>query len=129
MRDLEAMKRINLTAMTIEQLVQRFAKIGIEQDNVERLEDRPKYNRLYWQANAVETELRNRGKDERQALLTLYDSPNMQVRLNAATATLAVVPEQARHALQAIRESRWFPQAGYAGMLICGLDDGSFKPT
>lgn len=123
------MKHVNLSKMTIEELVQRFAEIGVAQDQAERQENRPKYNRLYREADEVEAELRNRGKDERSALLLLYDHPNMQVRLNAATATLVAAPERARQALQAIRVSQWYPQAMDAGMLVRGLDDGSFKPT
>jgi len=42
--------------------------------------------------------------------------------------TLAVAPETARNALQVIADSKFYPQAGDAGMLLRGLDDGSFHP-
>jgi hypothetical protein len=61
--------------------------------------------------------------------MTLYEYPNMQVRLKAAIHTLAVAPVEARQAVEAIANSKWFPQAGDAGMSLLGLDNGTFKPT
>ncbi len=53
----------------------------------------------------------------------------MQVRVNAAKATLAVAPQQARQMLQAIADSQWQPQAGDAGMCLWNLDRGVFVPS
>ena len=78
---------------------------------------------------AVEDELKARDGDQRRELLSLYNHPNAQVRLNAVKATLAVAPEPARRALQAIADSREYPQAGDAGMSIWNLERGIFKPT
>jgi hypothetical protein len=64
-----------------------------------------------------------------KALDSLFEHPNMQVRLNAAKATLAVAPKAARQALEAIAASRHHPQAGDAGMSLWNLDEGVFKPT
>jgi hypothetical protein len=61
-------------------------------------------------------------------VLTLYDHPNMQVRVKAAIKTLGVAPEAARKVLEAIRASKWQPQAMDAGMILRGLDDGEYKP-
>jgi hypothetical protein len=44
--------------------------------------------------------------DERRALLLLYQHPNVQVRLAAAKATLALAPDAARRMLQTIADSR-----------------------
>jgi hypothetical protein len=77
---------------------------------------------------AVDEELRARGREARLALLTLYDHPNMQVRVKAAIKTLGVAPEAARKVLEAIRASKWQPQAMDAGMILRGLDDGEYKP-
>jgi len=49
--------------------------------------------------------------------------------LKAVKATLAVAPEAARQELQAIADSREYPQAGEAGMSLWNLDRGIFKPT
>jgi hypothetical protein len=61
--------------------------------------------------------------------LRLYGHPNAQVRLMAAKATLALVPEAGRRLLQAIAESGPGPQAGDAGMSLDNLARGIFKPT
>ncbi len=46
-----------------------------------------------------------------------------------AKLTLAVAPIEARAQLEAIAASKWFPQAGDAGMSLSNLDNGIFKPT
>jgi len=60
--------------------------------------------------------------------VTLYGYPNMQVRLNAAKATLAVAPQAARQVVEAVAESTWPPQCYDARMCLAALDDGVFKP-
>jgi len=50
-------------------------------------------------------------------------------RLNSMKATLALAPDAARRALEALAASREFPQAGDAGMSLINLDRGIFKPT
>jgi hypothetical protein len=77
----------------------------------------------------VESELKSREGDQRSTLLALFDHPNVQVRLTAAKAALAVAPKEARAQLQKLRESHEFPQAGDAGMTLRALDEGIFKPT
>lgn len=52
----------------------------------------------------------------------------MQVRLQAAKRMLAVAPEAARHVIEEIKKSQWFPQAGEAGMTLRNLAAGVFKP-
>nr|WP_256477691.1 DUF2019 domain-containing protein [Aurantimonas marianensis] len=53
-------------------------------------------NRLVRRRFAVENELKARTGDQRRQLSHYYDHPNIQVQLNAATATLALFPTQAR---------------------------------
>jgi hypothetical protein len=123
-----AMKRADLKSMTVDELVDRFAEIGIAQDTAELMGEISKFNKLYRQMKDVDTELRARGEDARRTLLRLYNRPNIQVRLQAATRTLAVAPEAARQVIESISESNWFPQAGEAGMTLWNLDRGVFKP-
>jgi hypothetical protein len=113
---------------TIDELVDRFAEIGIAQDETILMDETDKFNRLYRQMDATEKELRRRGRDARLALLRLYNHPNMQVRLNAAERTLGIVPTDARRLIEAISQSGCFPQAGDAGMTLWTLDEGIFKP-
>jgi len=123
------MKRELLQDMAVEQLVAQFITIGLEQDLAIRKSNNAKFNRLFWQMEAVEEELKRRKDDQRQALVRLYNHPNTQVRLAAARATLAVAPDAARKTIEAIAESRDYPQAGDAGMTLVNLERGIFKPT
>jgi Domain of unknown function (DUF2019) len=123
------MRQINLKAMMIDELVDRFAEIGIAQDQALLYNEMRTFNKLYRQMKDVDTELRARGEGARRALLRLYNHPNMQVRLQAATRTLAVAPHAARQVIESFSESHWFPQAGEAGMTLSNLDSGFFKPN
>jgi len=51
----------------------------------------------------------------------------MQVRLQAAKRTLGVAPEAARHVIEEIKKSQWFPQAGEAGMTLPKSRFGHFQ--
>ncbi|NWG24478.1 MAG: DUF2019 domain-containing protein [Pseudorhodoplanes sp.] len=121
------MKPESLKKMGVEALVERFADIGVAQDKALLYDEIGKFNRLYDQKTAVLDELKSRPGDQRRALIPLYNHPNMQVRLNAAKATLAVVYPEAYRMLEAIADSGWHPQAGDAGMSLSNLERGIFK--
>jgi hypothetical protein len=123
------MKRIELTDMTTNDLVERFAQIGVAQGKALLRGEHAKFNRLFRQMSAVSDELKSRDGDQRRALMTLYNYQDMQVRLKAAKHTLAVAPVEARRLLQTIADSSWMPQAGDAGMSLWNLDRGVYKPT
>ena len=123
------MKRPRLADMSLEELIESFASIGIAQDEALLDRDTARFNRLFRQMEDVSAELKSRTGDQRRALLALYDHPNIQVRLKAADTTLAVAPEAARQKLEEIATSHEFPQAGDAGMSLWALDEGIFKPT
>jgi cytochrome c oxidase assembly protein Cox11 len=123
------MKRIDVPEMTVEQLMERFAAIAMEQADAILMDDNAKFSRLFWQMEAVDAQLKARVGDQRRALLRLYNHPNAQVRLTAAKATLAVAPEAARRSLRTIADSKDLPQAGDAGMSLVNLERGIFKPT
>ena len=98
--------------------MERFVAIGVAQDQALLYDEHKKFRRLYSEMNEVDQELRRRGRDARLALLRLFDHPNMQVRLKAAKRTLGVAPENARHVIEEIKKSQWFPQALEAGMTL-----------
>jgi Domain of unknown function (DUF2019) len=123
------MKTIRRRDMTVDQLVEHFTAIALNQDQALLTNDHTKFNRLFDEMEAVKLELKARDGDQRRALLRLYDHPNAQVRLKAVKATLAVAPEAARRILKAIADSREFPQAGEAGMSLVNLDRGIFRPS
>ena len=123
------MTDVGLAKLTIEELIERFATLGLDQHEAILDDDNERFARLFWQMEAVEDELKSRQRDQRRALTRLYDHRNAQVRLCAAKATLAVAPEEARRLIEKIAKSHEFPQAGDAGMTLRALDEGIFKPT
>jgi hypothetical protein len=123
------MKRISLAEMNTDDLVELFAQIVEAQDEALLGGENAKFNRLFGRMMEVSDELKSRDGDERRHLLQLFDSPNMQVRLQVAKLTMAVAPIEARAQLQAIADSQWFPQALDAGMSLWNLDRGVFKPS
>jgi hypothetical protein len=122
------MKRTELAKLTVDELVARFAEIGLAQDQAIEKDNNRKFRKLYNEMEEVDQELRSRGRDARLALMRLYDYPNMQVRLKAAIHTLGVAPGEARRLIQGIADSKWPPQALDAGMTIRNLDYGIFVP-
>jgi hypothetical protein len=118
-----------LDHMTVEQLVERFVQICLDQDQALLHEDIQEVNRLFAELKAVERALKERPNDQRRMLIPLYKHDNMQVRVKAAKATLATAPDAAHGVLEAIRASNWQPQALEAGMSIRNLKEGIYKPT
>ena len=123
------MRSITLQEMSVDQLVQRFESLGVDQGRALLFDEIAKFNRLFDQLELVEGELKTRPGDQRRSLLVLYRHPDRQVQLTAAKATLAVAPAEARAQLRTISDSREYPQAGDAGMTLWALDEGIFKPT
>ena len=122
------MKGLNLKDVTTVELVDRFASICVEQDRA-LFENRiAEFNRLYDRMAEIRDELRARHGDQRNALLALFDHQNLQVRLQAAKATLAVAPAAARRMIELIQEWGRQPYAGDAGMCLVNLDRGIFVP-
>ncbi len=124
----EAVKKNKFQEMTVDQLVERFAKIGVAQYGAEMGDELRKVNQLFIEMHAVDKALRTRGTEARLALLRLYDHPDIQVRLQAAKCTVGVAPVAARKVIEAVSDSGWFPQAGEAGKTLRNLDEGIFKP-
>jgi hypothetical protein len=118
-----------LAEKSVEALIERFVEIGVAQDDALLGNEIARFNRLFDEEAAILAELKRRPGDQRRRLVSLFGHGNFQVRLNAAKSTLAVEPEAARQALQAIADSHEFPQAGDAGMSLWNLDRGVFKPT
>lgn len=121
-------RKIKLDELPADQLVARFAAITVAQDDALLGHELAKFRRLYDRMIEVLDELKRRPGDQRDALMKLYEYPNMQVQLQAARFTLAAAPLEARRKLESIAASHWFPQAGDAGMSLLNLDRGIFKP-
>jgi hypothetical protein len=122
------MKRLSLQDMSVDQLVDRFAALALEQDQAMLEENIKRVNQLFDALEDVEGALKQREGDQRRALLRLYSHKNPQVRVKAVKATLAVEPTTARRMLQAIADSREYPQSAEAASSIRYLNKGIYKP-
>ncbi len=122
------MSKQNFDEIPTPDLVAFFAKVVVGQDEALLGNQIARFNRLFGVMMEIADALKARPGDQRTALLSLFEYPNMQVRLQAAKLTLAVAPVEARQQIEAIASSKWFPQAGDAGMCLDLLDDGTFKP-
>ncbi|MCB1503330.1 MAG: DUF2019 domain-containing protein [Bauldia sp.] len=118
----------NLEKLPVSVLVDQFAALCEAQDSAELRGEYRQLKSQFREMVAIEDELRARPGDQRRALMLLLDHRNMQVRLNAALAILAVCPTEARVALRRIEDSRHFPQAAEAGMTLKALDAGTYAP-
>jgi hypothetical protein len=127
--EFQTVKRISLQDINVDQLVERFTAIALDQDKALLRNEYAKFNRLFEEMEVVKQELKARAGDQRQALLPLYSHPNAQVRLKSAIATLALAPDAARRTLQMISDRNEYPQAAYARDMISGLEDGTFVPS
>jgi hypothetical protein len=122
------MTRADLKSLSSDDLVAQFASIGAEQREAGAAGDTSKYNILYSKMQELEDELMSRPGDQRRLLLPLLEHKNLQVRLKAAVATLAIAPTESRDTLRRIAESRRYPQAANAGFMLAALDDGRYVP-
>lgn len=114
---------------SVETLVKLFTEIALDQYETHFDFDTRKFNKLFGEMEDVKNLLKAMPGDQRSALLPLLEHPNLEVRLRAAKATLAVAPEAARATLVALTRIQHTPQAGDAGMCLRALDEGIFKPT
>src|SRR4051794_26281101 len=123
------MTTASLDRARVQELVARFVSIGLAQYGALYVADTKKYNRLYREMEDIRNELKRREGDQRRALLSLLDHPNLQVRMKAANTLLAISPSLARKALESVRDSGIFPQAMDAGMTLSALENGTFVPN
>lgn len=123
------MMHSKLKSLSVVDLRQLFEMLCIEQYDALERNEIAAFNRRYDKIQAIEDELKSRPGDQRRVLMHLFGHPNMQVRLTAARANLAVDYIAARRELQAIVDEQWFPQAGDAGMTLDHLDSGFYRPS
>ena len=122
------MKRMDISHQTVTQLVEQFLALSLAQGEALVEWRMATVNRLYWKIDALKKELKARDGDQRRALHVLYSHPDPQVRMEAAGATLALFPDEARAVLQRIIDRHEFPQAGHAGFTLLYLSDGRYVP-
>jgi hypothetical protein len=113
--------------MTLDQLIKRFAEVGVEQDDVIFKEKVHKFKQSFHEMAAIDRELIKRGPEARLGLLRLYDHPNIQVRLQAAKCSRDVAPLEARQVFQEISRSAQMPQAADARAALRDMDEGTYR--
>ncbi|HEV7260060.1 MAG TPA: DUF2019 domain-containing protein [Bosea sp. (in: a-proteobacteria)] len=118
-----------LSALSSAEIIQQFERLCIEQYDAMEREEQARVNRLVWRVHALEMELKSRVGDQRRLLNRFFGHPNMQVRLSAAQANLAIDYLAARREIQEIADSRWGPQCLDAGMTLVNLDNGIYRPS
>ena len=116
------MKQADLTGLTVGELVERFAAMGVAQNKALLWDEYAEFSRLYWQMDEIRNELQERPGDQRRALMTLFNHADPQVRLKAGLATIDVTPDAAREVLQKLVDTRCYPQAADALATIWHLD-------
>ena len=124
------MTRANVSSLTQEHLLERFLSIALEQDQVETMDEpASRYNRLFQLMEEVESELKSRPGDGRHALIEFFEHENAHVRLKAALATLALVPDAAKETLRALSDRNIPPESMDARSLLRALEKGRYVPT
>lgn len=117
-----------IKSMTIDELVTLFIELSLEMKRADDWMENGAYNRAHKKLRDVRAELKTRPGDGRHALLPLLAHRNIQVRLDAALATLALSPE-AEAALRGIAPLGTASQPFTARNILEGLDNGTYKPT
>jgi hypothetical protein len=116
------MKQAALGELSVAELIERFAAIGVAQNKALLWDEYAEFNRLFWQMDEIQNELKDRSGDQRRALTALFTHANPQVRLKAGLATLDVARDAAREVLQKLVDARCYPQAADALAAIWRLD-------
>lgn len=119
----------DLSVLSNDEIVRRFEQLCIEQYDAMDREELGRVNRLVWRIHALEMELKSRPGDQRRLLRRFFGHSNMQVRLSAAEANLAVDYLAARREIQDIANSKWEAQCLDAGMTLINLDNGVYRPS
>ncbi|WP_029004622.1 DUF2019 domain-containing protein [Azorhizobium doebereinerae] len=122
------MAKRGIETCSTDELVALFVDLSLEMKRADDWMENGAYNRAHKKLRDVEAEMKARPGDGRHALLPLLEHPNIQVRLNAAVATLALSPA-AVAAMRGIAPLGYCAQAVDATRMLRSLDSGSWKPT
>jgi len=99
------MRKINPSSEAIDELLNRFVALSIEQGKANYVFAIAHSNRLGASLHEISTEIKRRPGDGGRSLLQLFKHKNTQVRFNAATSVSGVFTLQAREILEQIAGS------------------------
>ena len=122
------MKLIYLKGLTTEQLIEEFACLARRMGSAVLDSETRLFNRLFSKMQAIDRELRSRGREARIMLVPLLEDEDRFVRYYAAKYLLGLVPDRARRVIEEIAKFKYDALCGDAGMCLYALDAGIFKP-
>ncbi len=114
--------------ISVQQLLDRFVDVCLDQEDALSDEDYDKFNRLYDVRMDIQDELKRRGDKARRSLLRLYDHPNLTVQMFAAAATAGLEREAALAKLREIGARRDFLDSIRANSMATRLEEGAWDP-
>ncbi len=114
--------------MSNDDIVNYFLELSYKKKETDYFMDTYTYSKIFKILEEIELELKSRPGDQRSILIPLIGHPNLQVRLNASAATLAITPD-ALTMLRAIAALGWDPERSAAISLVNAIDDGIYTPT
>ncbi|WP_341988978.1 DUF2019 domain-containing protein [Azorhizobium sp. AG788] len=123
-------RKEKIKKMTNENIIEYFIALSKKRTEADSYMDIYTYNKIYKILQVIEKELKSRPGDQRSILIPLIFHPNLQVRLNASLATLAVTPD-ALMMLRAIAalDVAWEPEQIEALHSVEAIDEGRYIPT
>jgi hypothetical protein len=122
------MKSLRFKELTTDELVQEFAHLARQMGAAVLDSETRHFNRMFPGMQAIDRELRSRGREARMALAPLLEDENRFMRYCAAKYLLGLVPDRARLVIEDIAKFKYDALCGDAGMCLYALDSGIFKP-
>lgn len=117
------MKKIDLSKILVEELLDFYIRLSIEQGKAAYVAKTSLVNRLGDELHDISNEIKRRPEDHGRSLLELFEHSNTQVRFNAAASVSGVFPNEARQVMQAIADSKSDMLAFNAKMYPHSLDE------
>jgi hypothetical protein len=111
-----------------EQLVARFIEVAQKMGAAVLDSETQRFNRLFPQMEAIDQELRARGREARMALSPLLENGDRFVRYYAAKYMIGLLPGRARSVIEEVAKYKYDALCGDAAMCLYALDKGISKP-
>jgi hypothetical protein len=122
------MKPTHLAELKTPQLIEEFKNLAHRMGLAVLDSETTLFNRMFPKMQAIDRELRSRGREARVALSPLLESEDRFVRYYAAKYLLGLFPDRARLVIEEIARFKYDALCGDAGMCLYALDEGIFKP-
>lgn len=121
-------RKTQMCSMSLDEIKEYFIELSAKKRETDDYFDTYTYNKIFKILREIRSELKQRPGDQRSILIPLIAHPNLQVRLNASAATLAITPD-ALTMLRAIASLGWDPERSEARSLVDAIDEGRYIPT